>query len=123
MRTLNLIFAVLFVLFAVLQYNDPDPYIWGPIYLYAAWLCWQAAKGKFYPKAYILGLVAYGIYAAWLFFDKDGVWSWATQHQRENLVQTMKAEKPWVEETREFGGLLIASAALIWNLVASRKKK
>ena len=123
MRLFNLIFAVLFVLFAVLQYNDPDPYIWGPIYLYAAWLCWQAAKGKYFPKAYIFGLVAYGIYAAWLFFDKDGVWSWATEHQRENLVQTMKAEKPWVEETREFGGLLIASAALIWNLIASRKKK
>ena len=123
MRILNITFAVIFVLFAALQYNDPDPYIWGPIYLYAAWLCWQAAKGRYYPKAYILGLVAYGIYAAWLFFDTDGVWSWATQHQRENLVQTMKAEKPWIEETREFGGLLIASAALIWNLLLSRKKK
>jgi hypothetical protein len=123
MRILNITFAVIFVLFAALQYNDPDPYIWIPIYMYVAWFCWKAAQGRYYPKAYLIGLVAYGVYAAWLFFDKDGVWSLATEHQRENLVQTMKAEKPWVEETREFGGLLIASAALIWNLLLSRKKK
>jgi Transmembrane family 220, helix len=122
MRILNYSFAVIFVIFAALQYNDPDPWLWGPIYLYAAALCWQGAKGKYYPRLYWLGLLGYGIYAAILFFDKDGVISWATEHHQESIVQTMKAEKPWIEETREFGGLLIASAALIWNLVASRKK-
>ena len=122
MRILNITFAVIFVIFAALQYNDPDPWLWGPIYLYAAALCWYAAKGRYFPKLYWIGLVAYGVYAAFLFFDKDGVISWATEHQQENLVQTMKAEKPWIEETREFGGLLIASASLVWNLVASRMK-
>jgi len=122
MRILNITFAVIFVGFAALQYNDPDPYVWIPIYLYAAILCWRAARGRFYPKAYLAGLVVYGIYAAYLFFDRDGVWSWATKHQAENLVQTMKAEKPWVEETREFGGLLSASASLLWNSFLARKK-
>jgi hypothetical protein len=122
MRIANITFAVLFVLFSVVQYNDPDPYIWIPIYMYAAVLCWMASRGNYFPKLYLYGLLVYGIYAAYLFFDKDGVWSWATRHQAENLVQTMKAEKPWVEETREFGGLLIAGAALGMNLYRARKK-
>ena len=36
MKKLNIIFAVVFALFAILQYNDPDPYLWIPIYGYAA---------------------------------------------------------------------------------------
>jgi len=34
----------------------------------------------------------------------------------------MKATKPWIEETREFGGLLILITALIINMVWFRKR-
>jgi hypothetical protein len=44
MKTVNLILSILFVIFAALQYNDPDPFIWIPIYLFAAFLCWRAIK-------------------------------------------------------------------------------
>lgn len=122
MRLFNLVFVVIFVLFAALQYNDPDPYIWIPIYLYAAWLCWKAAKGQYFPRAYLLGIAVYLGYAVYLFFTKDGVLDWAENHHAENLVQTMKAEKPWIEDTREFGGLLILIIVLLVNLIIGRKK-
>ena len=122
MKILNIVLAVIFVFFAALQYNDPDPYIWIPIYLYAAILCWYAYRGKFYPKAYLLGMVIYLAYAAYLFFDKNGVLAWAEEHHAENLVETMKAEKPWIEETREFGGLIIVFLAMLINWIYSRKK-
>jgi hypothetical protein len=115
MKITNLIFSILFVLFALLQYNDPDPYLWIPIYLYAAILCWLSYKGKNYPKAYLLGILCYSVYAAYLIFTHDGVIDWYAQHNAENLVQTMKAEKPWIEDTREFGGLLILIVALSLN--------
>ncbi len=121
MKALNIILAVLFVVCAALQYNDPDPYIWVPIYIYAAYLCWLAGRNKFYPKAYWLGVIVYLSYAAYLFFDKNGVLSWATEHHAENIAATMKAEKPWIEETREFGGLIIVFAAMLMNLLYSRK--
>ncbi|MFM9911628.1 MAG: transmembrane 220 family protein, partial [Chitinophagaceae bacterium] len=57
MKLFNIIFASVFFLFAALQYNDPDPYIWIPIYLYAVVLCWYAFKGKYFPRAYLLGIV------------------------------------------------------------------
>lgn len=107
MRIFNLIFCILFILFAALQYNDPDPYIWMPIYLYSAALCYQAAQKKFYPKAYLVGIVVYAAYAIYLFFDKTGVLDWVREHNSESMVQTMKAEKPWIEESREFFGLMI----------------
>lgn len=107
MRLFNLVFIVIFVLFAALQYNDPDPYIWIPVYLYAAFLCYQALQKKANIGLYSIGFLVYAGYAAYLFFDKTGVLDWAEEHGAENIAQTMKATKPWIEETREFGGLAI----------------
>ena len=73
MKVFNLIFCLLFVISAVLQYNDPDPYIWIPIYMYGAVLCWLAFRNKFYPKAYLVGIIVYLVYAIGLFFWKNGV--------------------------------------------------
>ena len=117
MRLLNIFFILLFVLSAALQLNDPDPYIWMPIYLYGAFLCVQALRKKYYPSLYIAGLIVYAGYAIYLFFDKTGVLNWATEHEAENIVQSMKASKPWIEETREFIGLLLLMIALVANLV------
>jgi hypothetical protein len=121
MKAFNIIFCVLFIIAAALQYNDPDPYIWVPIYLYSAGLCFLAAREKYFPKAYLIGIVLYLIYAVYLFFDKTGVLNWATDHQAENIAQSMKATKPWIEETREFFGLLIAVIVLFINLVYSKR--
>ena len=98
--------------FAALQYNDPDPYIWIPIYFYAASLCFLAFRGRFFKIATLAGILICLAYALYLFLDKDGVLSWARDHDAESLVQTMKATKPWIEESREFGGLLIVIIAL-----------
>lgn len=122
MKVFNLIFCVLFVLFAGLQYNDPDPYVWMPIYLYGAVCCLLAARGRFYRGAYLLGIGVYLAYAVYLFFTKDGVIDWATQHEAENIAQTMKAQKPWIEDTREFFGLAILIVVLAINYVYAGKR-
>lgn len=106
-----------------MQYNDPDPYIWMPIYLYGAILCWLAAKGKKYPSLYLFGILVYAVYATFLFFDSDGVAAWIDEHQAENIAQSMKATKPWIEATREFFGLLILIVVMIINYVHARKRK
>jgi Ca2+/H+ antiporter len=122
MKIFNLIFCLLFIFSAALQYNDPDPYVWMPIYLYGAVLCWLAFKNKFYPKAYLTGIIIYTVYAVGLFFWKDGVWDWMTQHHAEDIAATMKAEKPWIEETREFFGLVILIVVLLVNYFYAKRK-
>lgn len=123
MTIFNLFFCVLFVVFAGLQYNDPDPYLWIPIYLYVAVLCWFAFKGKFYPKLYLFGAAVFAIYAAYLFFSKDGMLDWMREHEAEDIAEEMKATKPWIEATREVLGLLILVVVLLVNYFCSKKSK
>src|SRR5689334_24151620 len=107
MKIFNIFFCILFVFSAAFQYNDPDPYVWMPIYLYGAVLCWLAFRGKYYPAACLFGIVVFGAYAVYLFVADDGVLDWINKHDAENIAETMKATKPWIEETREFFGLVI----------------
>src|SRR5258706_2278518 len=122
MKIFNFLFCVVFVFFAALQYNDPDPYVWMPIYLYAAIFCWLAFRSKYYPKAYLVGILGYAGYAAYLFFAQDGVLDWINQHHGENIAETMKATKPWIEETREFFGLVILIVVLAIDYFYSKRK-
>jgi hypothetical protein len=123
MKIFNLVFCILFILFAALQYNDPDPYVWMPIYLYAAMLCWLAFRKKYFPLAYLLGIAVYTIYAIYKFFDQNGVWDWMTKHHAANIADTMKAEQPWIEETREFFGLIILIVVLLIDYFYGKRIK
>lgn len=123
MKIFNWFFIVCFVIFAALQYNDPDPYIWVPIYLYAAFLCWQSIKGKYNPLLYLIGYVVYGAYAIYKIFDANGVIDWITKDHAQNIAETMKAETPWVEEAREFFGLVIILVVMVINQVYLIKKR
>ena len=122
MKIFNLFFCLTFILFAALQYNDPDPYLWIPIYLFPTFICWKASKGAFHPIATLVGIAFFTGYAFYKVFDPNGLLDWVNVHHAENIAETMKAEKPWVEESREFFGLLIIIVVLSINYFYSRKR-
>jgi hypothetical protein len=117
LKALNIFFIILFVVSAALQYNDPDPYLWMPLYLYGALLCFLALRKKYKPLLYIIGLVIYSGYAMYLLLDANGLLSWINDHDAEDIFQSMKATKPWIEETREFFGLILLIIALGINMI------
>src|SRR3954470_23856679 len=78
MKIFNIFFCFCFIVFAALQYNDPDPYVWIPIYMYTAVLCWLASRNKFYPTAYWIGIIVYAAYATYKVFDQNGLIDWIT---------------------------------------------
>lgn len=121
MKTFNATFIVIFILFAAVQYNDPDPYIWIPIYLYPAALCYLAIRNKFSNIAYLIGFVIFGAYAIYKMFDENGVIDWIKYHQATSIASTMKAEQPWIEETREFFGLVIILAVMAINFFRGKR--
>ena len=123
MKVFNITFCFLFIVFAALQYNDPDPYLWVPIYMYTAVLCWLAFRKRYFVKAYLVGIIVYAGYAVFKMLDTDGLIDWIKLHHAENIAETMKAEQPWVEETREFFGLLILILVLTVNYFAAGKKR
>lgn len=123
MKIFNIFFCIIFIVFAALQYNDPDPYVWVPVYLYTSVLCWLAARGRYYLTAYLLGIAVYALYAVYKVFDSNGLLDWIGKHDAANIAETMKAEQPWIEESREFFGLLILIAVLAINYFVAVKKR
>jgi len=123
MKFFNIFFCIVFIVFAGLQYNDPDPYIWVPIYLYTAVLCYFAARKHYYTKAFLFGILVYTLYAVYKIFDTNGLIDWIQKHHAENIAETMKAEQPWIEESREFFGLIILIAVLGINYFVAVKRR
>jgi hypothetical protein len=112
---LNGFFCISFILFAYVNLNDKDSWLWVPIYLVAAICCGLAAFKYYYPMIYLVAIGFYLIYAIQLFFSKDGVRDWITVYKKPSIVESMQATKPYIEKTREFFGLLIITAALAIN--------
>jgi len=111
----NIYFVIsgLFFLFAVVQWNDPDPLIWMIFYGVISLIYVLLALGKkfaFYLSVLMLivsllymGLILPEI-IKWI---KDGM---------PSIVQSMKATIPTIEYTREFLGLLLCLIACVWAI-------
>ena len=122
MKFFNIFFCIVFVLFAIVQYNDPDPYLWIPIYLFPSLLCFlQFIQKPIHKIVYWLGFILFGVYAIYKMFDTNGIIDWVQFHKASNIASTMKAEKPWIEESREFFGLLIIIIVLGINYLKKEK--
>lgn len=112
---LNSFFCLAFAAFAYVNINDKDAWLWVSIYLVASICCGLAVFGKYFPVIYLIAIGFYLLYAAILFFVKDGVKDWIVKYNRPSIVESMQATKPYIEQTREFFGLLIISGALAMN--------
>ncbi|MBI1225055.1 MAG: hypothetical protein GC192_07430 [Bacteroidetes bacterium] len=117
MKIFNLVLTTLFILFAAVQYNDPDPIHWMALYLFVAAVCGFAAFGKF--NKYVLW-VGIAICVVWLAFTTHDFIDWIRLGE-PSIVSEMKATEPHVELTREFFGVLICLVVLIWQYWRSRK--
>jgi len=124
MKFFNIFFCIVFILFAAVQYNDPDPYLWIPIYLYPALLSYLKLVQKPISKiAYWAGFLVFGAYAIYKIFDANGIIDWIKFHNASSIATTMKAEQPWVEESREFFGLVIILVVMAINYFKEGKNQ
>ena len=108
------VLAALFALFALVQYNDPDPVRWILLYGGVSAQFGLAALGKASRAVSWLLLAVSLAWAATLLPDFI---NWIKMGE-PSIVSSMKAEEPWIELTREFLGLLVAAAGcgfLIWK--------
>jgi len=123
MKAFNIIFGILFLFSAVLQYNDVDPLLWIVLYGFAAWACFMAARGRYLIWAYASSIVVYLGFVVYFLIFKHNVLDWALHHEAKDLVQSMKADKPWIEETREVMGLLIMIVVLAVDWIVGARRK
>jgi len=118
MRVIALFIAALFALSAALQLNDPDPVLWFLAYAAVALLWGVAAFGRYYrPFTAVLLLML----TVWMITLVPDFVAWINMGM-PTIVGSMKAEAPHIELVREFGGLFLMVAALLYLLRVGKKK-
>jgi uncharacterized membrane protein len=119
MKILWFILAIMFLVFAFLQINDPDPVVWILIYGAMAVTCVLAMFKMYYPKIMIALAVIYVGYSILLV---PGLIAWWRAPNRSLLFDDLaKMEHLYIEESREFLGLMICLFVL--GLIAFQRRK
>ena len=109
MKIIYIILSVMFLVFAGLQLNDPDPIQWTLVYLAVAISCALVAFGK-HPKWWLWGVTV--IIGIWMLTASPGFFRWV-QGGFPNIAGEMQATQPIIEDTREFFGLVIALVVML----------
>ncbi len=118
MKIVNLFLAVMFLVFAFVQINDPDPARWIVIYGLMAVACVLAAFKYYFPKILVVLLVAYLAYSVVYY---DSVMQWIRSDNKAMLFDDIaKMQNLYIEESREFLGLLICMLVLVMHLLTVR---
>jgi hypothetical protein len=118
MKIVNLVLAVMFLAFAFVQINDPDPLLWIGIYGIMAVTCIMAAFKYYQPVAMYVLLVLFVVYGYILW---PGMKEWLAQRDRSVLFDDIaKMQHLYIEEAREFLGLVICDVVLIVQIVRAR---
>ena len=113
MKIFNLILAVVFGLFAVVQLNDTpgDILFWFVLYAAIALISAFAAFNRYNMWAILLGLA---VVVFELFRQFPGFAQWIGMGM-PSIVDEMKATTPYVELAREYLGLVLCLIVLIFH--------
>ena len=111
MKWLQLVFAILFLLFAGVQYNDPDALPWVVLYLVIAGLFTFNFFGKGH-RMLSLGLLALIVVLAVI--HAPGAWEFLFNDDGVKFSEGMSNEHPYIEKAREFGGLVIGGLSVFF---------
>jgi hypothetical protein len=119
MRILNSILALMFMAFAFVQVNDPDPILWILIYGIMAIVSVMAIFEYFIPALMYALALGYTVYLVILF---PGVMDWYNSPDRSLLFDDIaKMQYTYIEEAREFLGLAICLIVLVFYILRARQ--
>ncbi len=91
----------IFLLSAIVQYNDPDPLLWIVVYSIAALVSYLAFSPRLEKRLPLyLGILAFG----WAVCHLPDVWGRVSIGE---IFQSIEMKTIAVEKAREMGGLLI----------------
>jgi hypothetical protein len=110
MRIFAILMAAVFVLFAAFQYNDPDPYLWIPIYLYPALLSVMYYRGRVSKTLLLVSAVV---------FLAGAIYMWPPQWEGVELQNGMKTAN--IELGRESLGLGLVFVTLVIYALTLRR--
>ena len=114
MRILNSIFALMFIAFALVQINDPDPILWVPLYATATYVAIQAYRDQLNTELLVV---------LFILTTAAGIQSWSEMTAWEGFITDGLSMKTHNQElAREAVGLWIASASFALFFIVEKKK-
>ena len=111
----NILMLMMFVFSVIVQYNDPDPYVWMPVYGAAAVACALELAHKlrwWFPTLVGIGSVGWAATIAPHVFGRVPFLEMFSAWEMKNTG---------VEESREMYGLLIVAVWMIVLAFANRR--
>ena len=118
-RAVSIFMSVIFLLFAFLNLNDPDPLLWVSLYTFVSCVHLLDLFKEYFPSPFnctttwpgFYLFISFSLLIYGCFYIPDLiVWFLATD--KMDLLGKMKAQKSYIEGTRELGGLLLASMSI-----------
>lgn len=121
MRVINFLLALMFLVFAFLQVNDPDPALWILIYGAMSVVCMMAIFESYNRKLLVALMMLFSVYCYFLW---PGISEWLRQEDKSVLFDdVMKMEHLYIEESREFLGLIISMVVVLFYIIRSYRSK
>ncbi|MDZ7608216.1 MAG: transmembrane 220 family protein [Cyclobacteriaceae bacterium] len=117
MRVVLLFLGIIFILFAIVQFNDPDPFLWILIYLIPATASFYLLKWRINPFLLLALCLIYLTGAIYLFPPSVSEWI-SVEEEAKSLGMMM----PGIEEGREAMGLFLCSLSFLLFFYYQRKK-
>jgi Transmembrane family 220, helix len=112
---------LMFMAFAFVQINDPDPVIWILMYGAMAIVCIMAAFDYYVRRLMIILVIVYIGFASTLFSSAS---RWLVSPNKAMLFDDVaKMENLYIEESREFLGLMICLVVLAVCFWRSQKHR
>lgn len=109
-QILSTLMGIVFIVFAAMQYNDPDAAIWIAIYLVAAIFSFLVSFNRINQAILLVAFVAYAVGAVFFWPAK-----WEGIAIGEGDIKN-------IEEAREFLGLILTSSTMLTFALLSRSK-
>lgn len=119
-KLIFLLFALCLLAFAALQFNDPDPTTWILFYAICAAVPALALFNRSIKAVFWIALILCGINLA---IYAEGAYNYYLHRNTEPLMQSMNPEKPYIEEAREFLGVLIALVMIVISQLLAHRRK
>lgn len=108
-KLISAVFFLIFAAFAGLQFNDPDPVLWVLLYGIVALFSLLRIFGYYHKYVLVILMIIIGGFSLMYL---PGMVEWLVTPHKEEIFGEMVYEKPYIEETREFFGLVLAFLAL-----------
>ncbi len=120
MKIVDGLIALLFFAFAAFQYNDPDGTLWLVFYGAVGGVAALAFWGR---DSRLLIFVVGAVGLVGLALSAPGFVAFLTDPEQHSLMERMADSRPFIEQSREFLGLCLALAALLFYLLRARKAR